>query len=160
MTKLSLNKAAAHAGKAKADILKALKSQDPKKRLSGEKNDKGHWEIDPAELDRFFGAPKATHSNTSSKNGLATPDSSNENNALEVEVRLLREKMTSDEVKSERERGKFVDEIENLRSQLVESRQDYRQALAVISDQREPAKAPPEPARKGFLARVGAVFTG
>ena len=55
MAKLSLNKAAAYAGKAKADILKALKSEEPTKKLSGDKNDKGHWEIETSELDRFFG---------------------------------------------------------------------------------------------------------
>ena len=40
MAKLSLNKAAKEAGVAKSTILQALNS----KRMSAEKNEKGHWE--------------------------------------------------------------------------------------------------------------------
>lgn len=131
MTKLSLNKAAAHAGKAKADILKALKSNDPMKKLSGEKNAKGHWEIDPAELDRFFGTSKATLDQTGSKNGLATPSNSSENSALAREVELLREQISRIDQMHERERDQLAETIRQMR-------EDHRQALAVISDQREP----------------------
>lgn len=137
MTKLSANKAAKEAGIAKKTLLEALTSG----RLTADKNDKGHWQIDPAELFRVF--PK-TGVGEGSKTVSHPPQEINENNALSVEVRMLREKMASDEVKSEREREKLVDDIENLRNQLTEARQDYRQSLALIEDLRpKQAETPP-----------------
>ncbi len=47
---LSLGQAARETGKSKSVIYNALKSG----RLSGRRNDKGEWEIDPAELFRVF----------------------------------------------------------------------------------------------------------
>ena len=66
---LSLGQAARETGKSKSVIYNALKSG----RLSGRHNDKGEWEIDPAELFRVFSRqngqePKSerdsTHQNT------------------------------------------------------------------------------------------------
>lgn len=50
MAKLSLNKAAKEASVAKSTLLQALNS----KRMSAEKNEKGHWEIETSELFRVF----------------------------------------------------------------------------------------------------------
>lgn len=144
MKKLSANMAAKEAGIAKKTLLEAITSN----RMTAEKNAKGHWEIDPAELFRVF--PKSSGAG-GEKTVSHPPSKTSENNGLEVEVRMLREKMTSDEAKSERERAKLVDEIENLRSQLSESRQDYRQTLAVIEDMRP--KQPDAP-KRGFWARL------
>ena len=136
MSKLSLNKAAAYAGKAKSDILKALKSNDSLKKLSGEKNDKGHWEIDESELDRLYGKKGAELVSTSSKNGLVTPDNSIPTSALEVEVKMLREQIERMDKESERERDQMADQIENLRHTIEAQSADHRQALAAITDQR------------------------
>lgn len=137
MTKLSLNKAAAYAGKAKADILKALKSNELDKKLSGEKNAKGHWEIEESELDRFFGKKDATLVPTGSKNGSATPEITSQNNSVEVEVKLLREQIDKIESMHERERGILSDQIEDLKAAAERQSAEHMQALAVLTDQRE-----------------------
>jgi len=136
MSKLSLNKAAAYAGKAKADILKALNSNDPLKKLSGEKNLKGHWEIDESELDRLFGKKEAEPVQTSSENGLATPKISIPSSALEVEVKMLREQIDATNLEREREREQLEKQIEGLRDNFESQGKDHRQALAVLTDQR------------------------
>lgn len=46
----TLGQAAKATGKGKSTILKAIKSG----RISGQKNDTGDWEIDPAELHRVY----------------------------------------------------------------------------------------------------------
>lgn len=144
MTKLSLNKAATYAGKAKADILKALKSDDINKKLSGEKNEKGHWEIDTAELDRLFGKPDATPEVTSSKNRSATPHISNENNPLQVEVATLREQLKSAGV----EKGYLEEKIEELRTRAARAEAKEDEARRLLTDQRQSA---PEPRKRRFF---------
>lgn len=134
MAKLSLNKAAAYSGKAKADILKALKSDDPLKKLSGEKNEKGHWEIDKSELDRLFGKKSteiATRGNdlvlTSDPNRSATPKTSSATSALEIEVNTLREKLRS----ADTEKEYLNEKIEDLRqrAERAEQKEDELRAL-------------------------------
>lgn len=122
MAKLSLNKAASYAGKAKADILKALKSNDPNKKLSGDKNNKGHWEIEESELDRVFGKKDATQLQTGSENGSATPNKPQNTSVLEVEVAVLREKLNS----ADTEKGHLLKEIEALkvRAERAEEKED------------------------------------
>ena len=143
MTKLSLNKASAYAGKAKADILKALKSNDPEKKLSGEKNAKNHWEIDTSELDRVFGVKDTTPVQTGSKNGSATSEISNQNNLLAVEVATLREQLNS----ATTEKGYLEEQIEALRERAkrAERKEDELQRLL-------PA---PEPKRRFFGLLAG-----
>jgi hypothetical protein len=136
MAKLSLNKAAAYAGKAKADLLRALKSNDPLKKLSGEKNQKGHWEIDESELDRLFGQKGAEPVQTSSKNGSITPGIPIPTSALEVEVKMLREQIDATNLERAREREQLEKQIESLRDNLESQGKDHRQALAVLTDQR------------------------
>lgn len=127
MAKLSLNKAAAYAGKAKADILKALKSDDPLKKLSGEKNEKGHWEIDASELDRFFGVKSTTTDETGGKNRFATLEKANHTSDLEVEVATLREQLNS----AGTEKGYLLDQIEALkeRAERAERNEDALRKL-------------------------------
>ena len=155
MAKLSLNKAAAHAGKAKADILKALKSNDPLKKLSGEKNEKGHWEIDTAELDRVFGQKStniATRSNelvpTIDQNRSATPESFNPTSALQTEVKMLREQMAQVETMHERERELLANQIEDLKSEAERRSAEHMKALAMLTDQRE------QKPKRGLWARL------
>jgi hypothetical protein len=150
MTKLSLNKAAQHAGVAKTTILEALKTTDLTKKLSGEKNGKGHWEIDTAELERVF--PKTSPDQSGElaiypqENQQKPPHSS----VLEAELKVLREQIVRMDETSAREREAAADQIENLRGQIERQSADHRQALAAITDQRESA---PEP-RKGLWARL------
>ena len=151
MTKLSLNKAAKEAGVAKSTILEALNSNDPARKLSAEKNAKGHWEIDPAELFRVF--PKT--SSDQSSEPIATPVENHQKplstSGLEIEVKMLREQIDRMDTEREREREQLVDQIESLRGQMERQSADHRAAIAVLTDQR--AQQPEKP-RKGFWARL------
>ena len=136
MAKLSLNKAAKRAGVAKSTLLEALNSNDVTKKVSAEKNSRGHWEIDESELDRVF---ERTSSNQSRElmadppeNHQKPPDTS----ALEQQVKALREQVARMDETSAREREQAAERIEDLRVQLNETRTDHRQALAAITDQR------------------------
>ena len=119
---LSANQASKEAGKTKKTILDAIKS----KRMSASKNDKGHWEIDPAELFRVF--PKT--SVTPPPNTTTTLPIENYENRikiaeLEAEVKALKREVERTDIERERER-------ENL-SQHIE---DMRKAMAQLTDQR------------------------
>lgn len=132
MAKLSLNKAAKVAGVAKSTLLQALNLR----RISAEKNDKGHWEIETSELFRVFPKPGSTVQ----EKPIPTPKvyslNSSENGALEVEVKMLREKVEDARLEREREREQAKEQIESLREQIERQSADYRQALAAITDQR------------------------
>jgi predicted RNase H-like nuclease (RuvC/YqgF family) len=119
---LSANQASKEAGKTKKTILDAIKS----KRMSASKNDKGHWEIDPAELFRVF--PK-TSVTPLPKTTTIPPIENHENRVtiaeLEAEVKALKREVERTDIERERER-------ENL-SQHIE---DMRKAMAQLTDQR------------------------
>jgi hypothetical protein len=147
MVKLSLNKAAREAGVAKSTLLDALATG----RMSAEKNDKGHWEIDPSELFRVFSKTSSEEQKkpmpTSTENRL----DSIQNNALEIEVKMLREQIVRIDMERERERSQLAEQIEALKQQAERQSADHRQALAMLTDQRE--KAAPQP-RRSFWARL------
>jgi len=119
---LSANQASKEAGKTKKTILDAIKSG----RLSAKKNDKGHWSIDPAELDRVY--PR-TATNHPKETATIPPIENHENRIkiaeLEAEVKALRREVERTDMERERER-------ENL-SQHIE---DMRTAMARLTDQR------------------------
>lgn len=119
---LSANQASKEAGKTKKTILDAIKS----KRMSASKNDKGHWEIDPAELFRVFPKTSATPPlNTAT----ISPEENYENRIkiaeLEAEVKALRHEVERTDIERERERESLSQHIE-----------DMRKAMAQITDQR------------------------
>ena len=144
MQKLSLNKAAKEAGVAKSTLLEALNSS----RMSAEKNEKGHWEIDPAELFRVFPKSSSTEQAEPTPTPLENHQKTSQNSALEVEVKMLREQIERMDKDRERERDQMADQIETLRGQIERQSADHRQALAVLQDQR--AKASETPSR-GFF---------
>jgi len=141
MAKLSLNKAAKEAGVAKSTLLQALNS----KRMSAEKNEKGHWEIETSELFRVFPRTGSTEHTEPKPTPRAEPSKNNQNSALEVEVKMLREKIEDANLEREREREQA---IESLRGQIERQSADHRQALAAITDQRPQHTA--EPPRRFF----------
>jgi hypothetical protein len=148
---LSLNKAAKRAGVAKATILEALNTNDVNKKMSAEKNARGHWEISVSELERVFGSDSSYQSRKPTK----TPDKNHQkplnSSALEVEVKALREQIARMDEASTREREQAGERIEDLRGQLERQSGDHRQALAALTDQRMKAS---EPLRKGFWSRL------
>lgn len=145
MIKLSLNKAAKEASVAKSTLLEALNSG----RMSASKNDKGHWQIDPAELFRVF---QKTGSNAQ-KEPKPTPSEAlqktTENGALEIEVKMLREQIERMDTERERERAQLTDQINALKEQAERQSADHRQALAALTDQRDQ-----EPPKRGLWARL------
>jgi len=67
---------------------------------------------------------------------------------LEVEVKMLREKIEDANLEREREREQASEQIESLRGQIERQSADHRQALAAITDQRPQHTA--EPPRRFF----------
>lgn len=137
MTKLSLNKAATYAGVAKSTILEALKTSDLDKKLSGQKNAKGHWEIDPSELDRVFPKTSSDQSKELVEHRDATPEKDSSTSGLAAEVKTLREMMAKMETMHDRERQTLSDQIEDLKGAAERQSAEHMQALAVLTDQRD-----------------------
>ena len=135
MAKLSLNKAAPYAGVAKSTLLEALHSKDVDKKVSGEKNERGHWEIEESELDRVFGKTRSEHPER-------TDDRPPENH---IEASILQVKL--DAVQGRLEDAQAT--IETLRKEKDEMRTDYRQSLAVLTAQKH-QEATERPKRRLF----------
>lgn len=149
MTKLSANRAAKEAGIAKKTLLEAIASG----RLSAAKNDRGHWEIEPAELFRAY--PKTGFSEPKKPQPTLQEnhEKTSRNGVLEIEVKMLREQIDALTSERDRERGQLVDQIEDLRSRLDGAEAERARLNALLTDQRDPKKST---AKRGFLAR----FTG
>ena len=145
--KLSLNKAAKEAGIAKSTLLDALNNG----RMSAEKNEKGHWEIDPSELFRVFPRTSSYNPEKPMHTPLENHQKTIQNSALEIEVKMLREQIERMDAERERERSQLTDQIESLKEQAERQSADHRQALAVLTDQRE--KATPQ-TKRSFWARL------
>jgi hypothetical protein len=147
MIKLSLNKAAKEAGVAKSTLLDALNNG----RMSAEKNEKGHWEIDPSELFRVFPKTSSYNSEKPMQTPLENHQKTIQGSALEVEVKMLREQIDRMDAERERERSQLTDQIEALKEQTERQSADHRQALAALTDQREKAEQQP---KRGLWARL------
>ena len=147
MQKLSANKAAKEAGIAKKTLLEAISSG----RLTAAKNDKGHWEIDPAELFRAY--PKTSF--TESEKPQPTPQENHqkqpETSVLEVEVKMLREQIERMDAERDRERSQLAEQIEALKAQAERQSADHRQALAALTDQRDQRQ---KPIKRGLWSRL------
>lgn len=138
MVQLSLNKAAKEAGIAKATLLEALKSG----RISASKSDKGHWEIDPSELFRAFPKTGFREPSEPKATSYQNREKTTQNGVLEIEVKMLREQLAFVAAEREREREQMGEQIQNLRDQIERQSADHRQALALLTDQRERHGAP------------------
>ena len=147
MIKLTLNKAAKEAGAAKSTILDALNSG----RMSAAKNDKGHWQIDPAELFRVFPRTGSEGQEEPKPTPAKEPEKPSQNNGLEVEVKMLREQIDRLDMERERERLQLNEQIEVLKEQAERQSADHRQALAALTDQRGKDVEPP---RRSWFARL------
>lgn len=147
MTKLSANRAAKEAGIAKKTLLEAIASG----RLTAAKNDKGHWEIEPAELFRAY--PKTGFSEPEKPQPTLQENrqKTSENGALEIEVKMLREQIDTMTTERERERRQLVDQIEDLRTRLDGAEAERVRLNALLTDQRETSTAS---VKRGFWGRV------
>lgn len=146
--KLTLGQAAKHAGRAKGTLSKALTNGQ----ISAEKDDKGRWQIDPSELQRWMNTnPLRNTTEIQDTTPSETPKNPNGNSALSVEVKMLREQMGKMDTMHERERQTLSDQIEDLKTEAERRSREHMQALAVLTDQREKMAEPP---KRGFWARL------
>ena len=144
--KLTLGQAAKHAGRAKGTLSKALNSGQ----ISGKKDDKGRWQIDPSEIQRWMDAnPLQNTDENHDTTPLYIPRNPMGNSALEVEVKMLREQMAEIRSLNERERQGLLDQIEALREHAERQSADHRQALAALTDQRDRTEK-----ERSFLSRL------
>ena len=142
--KLTLNSAAKEAGVSKSTLSDALRNG----RLSAEKDDRGRYQIDPAELFRVFPRTGPDEQPEPKPN-----DAGNrENRGLEQEVEALHRQIESLNREREREREQLSDQIADLRQRLDQESQERRSLTAMITDQR--AQAAPS-ARRNLLGFLG-----
>jgi excisionase family DNA binding protein len=115
----TLGQAAKVAGVSKTTLRRAIESG----RLSATRNDDGSYEIDPAELHRAF----PSHSDVGET--LARSVTANGTGGLQVEIEMLRERLTEKD-----------ETISDLRRRLDDSETERRQAqerlTALLTDQR------------------------
>lgn len=133
--KLTLGQAAKTARRSKGTLSKALNSGA----ISAEKDDKGRWQIDPSELSRWMSANPFPNG---SENQTETRKETQENSALWIEVKMLRERGDAMTAERDRERGQLVDQIEDLRARLDGAEAERTRLNAILTDQRENSKAP------------------
>lgn len=142
--KLTLGQAAKHAERAKGTMSKALQNGQ----ISAEKDDKGRWQIDPSELQRWMDAnPFLNAPENQDTTPIETPKNLNENGALSTEVKMLREQINRLEVLHERERQTLIGQVEDLKVEAERRSREHIQALALLTDQREKVT---EPRRRFF----------
>src|SRR4051794_2316972 len=148
----SLKQAGEATGRTKPTILRAIKTG----KISAKKNERGEWEIEPAELHRVY--PPVTEGITRTD----TPD--NEESA--VELLLLREALAAREEKlaslqqdRDRERGQLTERIAELKDQLVQSEQERRekdrQLTALLTDQQGRQEQTEDEAPRGGVPAPG-----
>ncbi|KAA0909470.1 hypothetical protein FLO80_21410 [Aquicoccus porphyridii] len=142
--KLTLGQAAKTAKRSKGTLSKALNSGG----ISAEKDDKGRWQIDPSELSRWMSANPFPNGE---KNQVETHLETHENNALNVEVKMLRERIDAITAERDRERGQLVDQIEDLRARLDGAEAERVRLNALLTDQRERSA---QQIKRGFWARL------
>jgi hypothetical protein len=147
MPKLSANSAAKEAGVAKKTLLDAIASG----RLTAAKNDKGYWEIEPSELFRVY--PKTGFLKPEKPVRFLHEESqkTKETSVLEIEVKMLRERIDAMTAERDRERGQLVDQIEDLRVRLDGAEAERMRINAILTDQRNTSQ---KPERRGFWERL------
>lgn len=142
--KVSASKAAEAVGKSVPTITRAIKNG----RLSAKKLDGGGYEIDVAELHRVFEPVKRDPVTKPNTLGGETPA---ETSVLQGKVEALLEQIAMADTEREREREQLTEQIEELRKINKEQREDFRQSLATITDQRPKATEPPKRRLFGLL---------
>lgn len=143
----TLGEAAKAAGFSKPTLSRAIKNG----KLSAKRLDDGSYSIDPAELERWKDANGHRNANSKRyKTPEETPETPNQNSALQAEVEALREKIRSSDV----EKGYLEQRIEDLKERAERAERKEDQLHALLADLRPNAADVPEPAKKGWLARL------
>jgi hypothetical protein len=134
MTFINVRIAAELAGKDRSTIIRAIEEG----RLSAAKDQRGRYQIDPAELERVYGALRVPDERTDAGSDEAPPSSSNDAARAAIlarEVELMRELW-------DRERRTWEEERAFLRTMLERATDQVK----AITDQRQP--------RPGFWQRL------
>ncbi|MEI2802543.1 MAG: hypothetical protein V9E84_02235 [Trichococcus flocculiformis] len=122
--KLSLGQAAKETGKSKATISKAINSG----RLSATRNDKGGYDIDPAELFRVY-----------SVNSNETVESTHKSEHYETVSKLIELQAKVNSLEDQTKRAQET--VEDLRRRLDDSERERREKdrtlTALLTDQRD-----------------------
>ncbi|WP_299848013.1 hypothetical protein [uncultured Paracoccus sp.] len=142
--KLTLGQAAKAARRSKGTLSKSLNSGG----MSAQKDEKGRWQIDPSELSRWMSANPFPNGR---ENQTETHVETQENSALSVEVKMLREQIDAMTAERERERDQLVDQIGDLRARLDGAEAERSRLNALLTDQREKAAAP---LKRSFWSRL------
>ncbi len=132
---INLTEASKEVGITKAGLVKAIK----KGRLSAEKNEKGEWMVDPAELFRVYPKVKPVVSIQNEKVGVGIDT---ENKGLRREIELQREQIKL-----------LIDQIDGLKDDKEKAYKMLAEQIATVrqlTDQREGQAAK----KTGFWARM------
>lgn len=135
MKPLSATKASKLAKKTKQTILDAIDEGT----LSAEKNTRGHWQIDPAELNRVFPFELEDQKGDQSPIPMKTGEKTNETSLLELELKHAREKLADKEA-----------QIEDLKAQR--DKWEGQATQLAIANQNTPSQH--EIKRRSVLARI------
>lgn len=127
----TLGTAAKATGRSKSTIQRAIKDGT----ISANKNDKGQYEIDPAELHRVFDATSHDTEDETPRNASETGD---DTAVLKAQLEAL------NQLAEERSRT-----IDDLRERLDKEGEERRKLTMMITDQRER-----EPEKRGFWKRL------
>lgn len=135
----SAGEAAKATGVSVPTITRAIKSG----RISANRRDGGGYDIDPAELHRVFPAVASNSNATPSMSGYETPI---DTGALQVEIRMLRERMEEKEAEARAAISDRESTISDLRRRLDSEADERRRLTALLTHQAEmPTPAPQEP---------------
>lgn len=142
----SAGEAAKATGVSVPTITRAIKSG----RISANRRDGGGYDIDPAELHRVFPAVSSNSNATPSMLGDETPT---ESRALQVEIRMLRERMEEKEAEARAAIADRDTTISDLRKRLDSEADERRRLTALLTHQAEmpapePREAPTERPRR------------
>ena len=121
---LGITEAAQRTGKRRQTIHKAIREG----RISAKKNDKGEWEIDPAELFRVYAPPSTVDDNQNQKVDACLH---RDDSGLQREIEFLRERL--------KDKDQIIDDLRTDRDHW------RQQATALLTDQSGP---------RGFWARL------
>lgn len=148
---LSLNQAAKSYHVAKTTVQTALKNGE----ISADKNDKGQWLIEPAEMDRWISSRPTNQSETTPENRNGTPEKTSKTSELELELAVLRERLTSTEAALRRER-EIVQDVTAQRDDLTAVVKEQASTMRLLTDQRDQqAEEPPAPAPEPWFKLGG-----
>jgi hypothetical protein len=149
MTRLTLGKAAKAAGISKPSLSAAIK----KGRVSAAKNEKGHYEIDPAELFRVY-PPKGKDEQEA--NGLALPPANPQKTSNSEGLGLLLAE--KDKLMDEKDRSiaRLEEEKDQIRKDLEAQREQAKRITLLLEHKtKEPEKSDKwEQTMKSLEARI------